>query len=166
MGGCLSGGAPKSILGPPPPAKGGLRGGTNNTSSSSNGVTFTIDLAGDDADYRRRFVEDKVLGEGEFGVVKMVRDTTTEQVAACKTLRKGAVFKNKYVVRVNAKSFFERLCFTLLCQICMLCGTVFYILPSSRRYYGAKSKYFKPWRENRIALLSSVFSRHPSLYTW
>jgi hypothetical protein len=127
MGGCLSGGAPKSILGPPPPTKGGLRGGTNNTSSSSNGVTFTIDLAGDDADYRRRFVEDKVLGEGEFGVVKMVRDTNTEQVAACKTLRKGAVFKNKYVVLVNTKSFFERLCFTLLFQI-FVCFSVQYFI--------------------------------------
>jgi serine/threonine protein kinase len=56
-----------------------------------------IVVAGDEQAYRQRFVDDKVLGEGEFGLVKMVRDTVTTEFAACKVLRKGAVFKNKYV---------------------------------------------------------------------
>jgi serine/threonine protein kinase len=70
---------------------------------------------GDELAYNERFLEDVVLGEGEFGVVKLVHDmkspplptsnssdfnstvattTTHRQPMACKILRKGVVFKD------------------------------------------------------------------------
>lgn len=51
---------------------------------------------GTDDDFHKRFLEDHVLGEGEFGVVKMVHDMRSQenQPLACKTLRKGVVFKD------------------------------------------------------------------------
>ena len=51
---------------------------------------------GNDEDFHKRFLEDHVLGEGEFGVVKMVHDMRSQenQPLACKTLRKGVVFKD------------------------------------------------------------------------
>jgi serine/threonine protein kinase len=67
---------------------------------------------GDELAYNERFLEDVVLGEGEFGVVKLVHDmkapppshgrdfnsavatTTQRQPMACKILRKGVVFKD------------------------------------------------------------------------
>jgi len=53
---------------------------------------------GEDA-YHQRYLEDQVLGQGEFGVVTMVHDVSqrnNEQARpyACKLLRKGAVFKD------------------------------------------------------------------------
>ena len=73
-----------------------------------------IDRAdGDEKDYHDRYMEDTVLGEGEFGQVKLVHDMKRRQGAqqqqqqqndqltlvvdeplACKVLRKGAVFKD------------------------------------------------------------------------
>jgi serine/threonine protein kinase len=76
MGACLSATAPPSII---PQVDGG------------------------EDDYHKRFLEDQILGEGEFGVVKMVHDVTAQQNPnpnqqqtpyACKLLRKGAVFKD------------------------------------------------------------------------
>jgi serine/threonine protein kinase len=53
---------------------------------------------GDQAAYAARFTEDRVLGEGEFGEVKLVYEKSTEESSrnmyACKTLRKGVVFKD------------------------------------------------------------------------
>ena len=51
---------------------------------------------GNEDDFHKRFLEDHVLGEGEFGVVKMVHDMRSQenQPLACKTLRKGVVFKD------------------------------------------------------------------------
>ncbi|KAL3904705.1 MAG: hypothetical protein SGILL_009963, partial [Bacillariaceae sp.] len=62
---------------------------------------------GGEKDYHERFIEDRVLGEGEFGVVTLVHDmkgghersreiggANNEDSLACKTLRKGVVFKD------------------------------------------------------------------------
>ena len=56
---------------------------------------------GDQAAYAARFKEDRVLGEGEFGQVKLVYEKSSNgneeapmKAYACKTLRKGAVFKD------------------------------------------------------------------------
>jgi serine/threonine protein kinase len=89
MGACLSATAPPSII---------------------------PEVDGGEDDYHKRYLEDQILGEGEFGVVKMVHDVTAaaQQNAnlnpnpnaqnqnqnqqrtpfACKILRKGAVFKD------------------------------------------------------------------------
>jgi serine/threonine protein kinase len=78
MGACLSATAPPSII---------------------------PEVDGGEDDYHKRYLEDQILGEGEFGVVKMVHDVTAQQNAqqnqnqqqtpyACKLLRKGAVFKD------------------------------------------------------------------------
>lgn len=68
--------------------------------SGGGGATILSDADGDQEAYEKRFVEDRVLGQGEFGVVKLVHEKAngTESVKtagyACKTLRKGAVFKD------------------------------------------------------------------------
>eukprot|EP00934_Nitzschia_sp_Nitz4_P003188 Nitzschia sp. Nitz4//scaffold81_size91200//84479//86307//NITZ4_005003-RA/size91200-snap-gene-0.26-mRNA-1//1//CDS//3329558761//3178//frame0 len=53
---------------------------------------------GDEKEFHKRFLEDRVLGEGEFGVVKLVHDMSekdeSKATLACKTLRKGVVFKD------------------------------------------------------------------------
>ena len=51
---------------------------------------------GDEEAFHKRFLEDHVLGEGEFGVVKMIHDMKKQdnEPLACKTLRKGVVFKD------------------------------------------------------------------------
>ena len=50
---------------------------------------------GDLTDFHNRFIEEDVLGEGEFGVVKRVFETSNSNVPlACKTLKKGMVFKD------------------------------------------------------------------------
>ena len=51
---------------------------------------------GDEAAYHASYVEDQILGEGEFGVVKLVHCTKTvnKQPFASKMLRKGVVFKD------------------------------------------------------------------------
>lgn len=52
---------------------------------------------GDEKEFHSRYIEDRVLGEGEFGVVKLVHDMRepdeSKNTMACKTLRKGVVFK-------------------------------------------------------------------------
>jgi calcium/calmodulin-dependent protein kinase I len=87
MGGCLSGFAPVHLI-------------------------DSVD--GDEDDYQQRFLEDSVLGQGEFGIVKLVHDmeskkkymllmnnqNPSEPVAeepkplACKVLQKGVIFKD------------------------------------------------------------------------
>jgi calcium-dependent protein kinase len=60
-------------------------------------------IDGNEAAYHDRFLEDGVLGQGEFGVVKMVHDVkaaaysnnqSNNEPLACKALRKGMVFKD------------------------------------------------------------------------
>jgi len=55
-------------------------------------------------DYQKRWLEEaRVLGEGEFGVVKMVHDTTlasaddSNRPYACKILRKGYQYKDNVI---------------------------------------------------------------------
>jgi calcium-dependent protein kinase len=65
---------------------------------AGGGGTLLEKNDGDQAAYAARFIEDRVLGEGEFGQVKLVYEKSTEESSrnmyACKTLRKGAVFKD------------------------------------------------------------------------
>jgi serine/threonine protein kinase len=90
--------------------------------SSAAGTALLIENAdGGEADFHNRFLEDRVLGEGEFGVVKLVHDMTavngngnsggamnggggggggdpgadtTAGTLACKVIRKGVQFKD------------------------------------------------------------------------
>jgi serine/threonine protein kinase len=61
------------------------------------------DINGNEEDYHNRFMEDEILGEGEFGQVRMVHDMKkgdgkngdkSNVPYACKLLRKGVVFKD------------------------------------------------------------------------
>lgn len=60
--------------------------------------SFVSDNDGDEEAYHNRFLEDRILGQGEFGVVRMVIDMKAKggegEPAACKMLRKGVVFKD------------------------------------------------------------------------
>jgi calcium/calmodulin-dependent protein kinase I len=75
--------------------------------SGRGGSKLVEDSDGGEDEYHARFLEDRVLGEGEFGVVTLVHDmktggeravenlgATNEDSMACKTLRKGIVFKD------------------------------------------------------------------------
>ena len=67
--------------------------------ATGGGGDFIVDHPdGDKKDFHERFLEDEVLGEGEFGVVKRVRElsggASQRLPLACKTLRKGVVFKD------------------------------------------------------------------------
>lgn len=66
---------------------------------SARGDVYIPNNAGNEEAYYNRFLEDKkILGEGEFGVVKLVHDMTSDggqgEPLACKTLNKGIVFKD------------------------------------------------------------------------
>lgn len=53
------------------------------------------DSDGGEESYNKRFLETTtILGEGEFGQVKLVQDTISHKDVACKILRKGVVFKD------------------------------------------------------------------------
>mmetsp|Transcript_53649 Transcript_53649/g.130713 ORF Transcript_53649/g.130713 Transcript_53649/m.130713 type:complete len:819 (-) Transcript_53649:1308-3764(-) len=82
--------------------------------STATGAAMLIENAdGGEEDFHNRFLEDRVLGEGEFGVVKLVHDmkmaansannnmmtgngngATTDGTLACKVIRKGVQFKD------------------------------------------------------------------------
>ncbi|CAJ1921095.1 unnamed protein product [Cylindrotheca closterium] len=65
-------------------------------SSATGGGILIEDNDGNEKDYHDRFLEDRVLGQGEFGVVTLVQDMRApdgENSLACKVLRKGVVFK-------------------------------------------------------------------------
>lgn len=56
-------------------------------------------VAGGEKDYQERFLETKTLGEGEFGVVKLIHDVRAKDLIASKPLavkylRKGFTFKD------------------------------------------------------------------------
>jgi calcium-dependent protein kinase len=77
---------------------------------SGDGGSSLIEMSdGGEREYHERFIEDRVLGEGEFGVVTLIHDMkgcgpmersrgggngANEDSMACKTLRKGVVFKD------------------------------------------------------------------------
>lgn len=66
-------------------------------SSATGGGIIIQDNDGNEKDFHDRFIEDRVLGQGEFGVVTLVQDmkaTDDQNSLACKTLRKGVVFKD------------------------------------------------------------------------
>lgn len=64
-------------------------------SSLGGGEMLIVDPDGDMKTFHERFIEEDVLGEGEFGVVKRVFETSNPKVPlACKTLKKGMVFKD------------------------------------------------------------------------
>lgn len=65
-------------------------------SSATGGGILIEDNDGNEKDFHERFIEDRVLGQGEFGVVTLVHDMRApegENSLACKVLRKGVVFK-------------------------------------------------------------------------
>jgi len=60
-------------------------------------------VTGDEYAYHEKYLEEKVLGEGQFGVVKMIREISDETnnvsvddytFLACKTLKKGVTFRD------------------------------------------------------------------------
>ena len=64
------------------------------------GTAMIIDKPdGDEKDFHERYIEDRVLGQGEFGVVRLVLDMKekdeSKNTMACKILRKGVVFKGR-----------------------------------------------------------------------
>ena len=70
--------------------------------SRGGGTPVIENPDGNEIDFHNRFLEDRVLGEGEFGIVKLVHDMkdtspsrdSNNSALACKTLRKGVVFKD------------------------------------------------------------------------
>ena len=69
-----------------------------NCLATGGGGPLIPDADGDEKDFHNRFIDDRILGEGEFGVVKLVHDMKAQDennnTLACKTLRKGVVFKD------------------------------------------------------------------------
>ena len=66
--------------------------------SSKAGITSTLGNNGDDKAYHDRYLEDRILGQGEFGQVKLVHDMSLRNnpdavPLACKVLKKGFTFK-------------------------------------------------------------------------
>jgi calcium-dependent protein kinase len=67
---------------------------------SSAPVALIDNTDGDEVAYHARYIEDEILGEGEFGVVKLIHEKSTSSSQepavpyACKILRKGIVFKD------------------------------------------------------------------------
>jgi hypothetical protein len=64
------------------------------------GTAMIIDRPdGDEKDFHARYIEDRILGQGEFGVVRLVLDMRekdeSRNTMACKVLRKGVVFKGR-----------------------------------------------------------------------
>ena len=64
----------------------------------SSKPSMVTDIEGDGKAFLDKYSVDRVLGEGEFGVVKLVhekrQDGSDGPALACKILRKGAQFKN------------------------------------------------------------------------
>ena len=65
---------------------------------SSKPETYIDNNDGGEEAFHNRFLEDRILGEGQFGVVTLVHDMTANngegELMACKTLKKGVVFKD------------------------------------------------------------------------
>lgn len=65
---------------------------------SSSKPALVSDILGDGKDFLDKYAVDRVLGEGEFGIVKLIHEKQTDgsdgPPLACKMLRKGAQFKN------------------------------------------------------------------------
>lgn len=50
--------------------------------------------SGTEAEYKERFADSKTLGQGEFGIVKLVTDKSSNVQLASKILNKGFTFKD------------------------------------------------------------------------
>jgi calcium-dependent protein kinase len=50
--------------------------------------------AGSESEYKERFIDVKTLGQGEFGIVKLVSDKQSNQQLAVKLLNKGFTLKD------------------------------------------------------------------------
>lgn len=65
---------------------------------SASRASVVSDVTGNEKDYRERYLEDRVLGEGEFGVVRVVHDVNSnpedDTQLACKEIKKGFKFKD------------------------------------------------------------------------
>jgi serine/threonine protein kinase len=95
-------------------------GGGSGASSANQGRRILDETDGGEVDYHERFLEDHVIGEGEFGQVKLVIDVkeelegsnpngngsngngnaaaiTSPVPKACKILRKGMTFKDNTI---------------------------------------------------------------------
>lgn len=72
---------------------------------------------GNEKDFHERYIEDRVLGEGEFGVVRLVHDMKekdeSKNTMACKVLRKGVVFKGACGRRISSTSLWYH-CITFI----------------------------------------------------
>lgn len=64
---------------------------------SSSKPNYIPKTDGGEEDFHNAYLEDKLLGEGEFGMVKLAHDMRTNDVRAVKILRKGIVFKDNVV---------------------------------------------------------------------
>ena len=69
-------------------------------SSASSSRNLLENVDGNEDEYHQRYLEDTVLGQGEFGTVKLVHDVTrpASPALACKILRKGVVFKDNVLL--------------------------------------------------------------------
>lgn len=74
--------------------------------------SYIASSAGGERDYQERFLESKTLGQGEFGVVKLVHDVKRKDVIgskplAVKYLRKGFVFRDNTLYTPLKKEVLE-----------------------------------------------------------
>ncbi|GKZ00938.1 hypothetical protein MPSEU_001045300 [Mayamaea pseudoterrestris] len=69
-------------------------------SSPSASRNLLENADGNETDYHKRYLEDMLLGQGEFGTVKLVHDVSkpASPALACKILRKGVVFKDNVLL--------------------------------------------------------------------
>lgn len=73
-------------------------------------------LDGDENDYVSDFLETKLLGEGEFGQVKLVTSTTGHlkgKEFASKSIKKGYTFKNNTILTPIKPEHIRRECLIL-----------------------------------------------------
>ena len=83
--------------------------------SSKTGITTTLGNDGDDKAYHERYLEDRILGQGEFGQVKLVHDMALRHdpdadPLACKVLKKGFTFKDNTLYAPLKPEVLQREC--------------------------------------------------------
>lgn len=72
-------------------------GGCASTAIGGRGTPYIVSNDGGEPEFHARYVEGRILGEGEFGAVKLCTDKTTTssgEELAVKILKKGMVFKD------------------------------------------------------------------------
>lgn len=83
--------------------------------SSKSGITAAIGTDGDEKAYHDRYLEDRVLGEGEFGKVKLVHDMRLRgkpgaAPMACKVLKKGFTYRDNTIYAPLKPEVLQREC--------------------------------------------------------